>query len=63
MTDSPKQLPTVAKLRADIQRHRDWWPSNSLGTAVEAVDVLERLAAARPDEVFGLLAQLRGESR
>jgi len=55
-------LPTVARLRADIERHRRYWPSNPLGTAQEAVDALARLAAARPDEVFGLLAELRGEA-
>jgi hypothetical protein len=61
MSDNTKPpLPTVAKLRADIQHHRDWWPSNPLGTAVEAVDALERLIAANPPEVFGLLDELRG---
>ena len=54
-------LPTVAKLRADLDHHRRWWPSNPLGTCEEAVAALECLAGAGPGAVFGLLAELRGE--
>jgi hypothetical protein len=55
------QPPTpVAKLRADLDHHRRWWPSNPLGTAEQAVVALERLPAAEPGEVFDLLDQLRG---
>lgn len=57
-----KPLPTVAKLRADLDHHVRWWPSNPLGTAWEAVEALERLAAAEPSEVFQLLDQVRGRS-
>lgn len=54
-------LPTASKLRSDLDHHRRWWPSNPLGTCEEAVTALERLTVARPDEVFGLLAELRGD--
>ncbi len=60
MTDQP--VKTVAQLRADVEHHVKWWPSNALGTAQAAVATLERLVAARPDEVFGLLDELRGEA-
>ncbi len=53
-------LPPVTRLRADLEHHRRWWPSNPLGTAEQAVCALERLAAAEPGEAFGLLDQLRG---
>ncbi len=58
--DTTQPLTPVAKLRADLDHHRRWWPSNPLGTAEEAVCALERLTAAAPGEVFGLLDQLRG---
>jgi hypothetical protein len=54
---------TVAGLRAEIEHHRRWWPSNALGTAESAVSVLERLVAAEPSEVFAILAELRGDVR
>ncbi len=58
-----RQPVTVAKLRADIEHHVRWWPSNALGTAQTAVAQLERLVNAEPHEVFALLAELRGEKR
>nr|WP_221374451.1 hypothetical protein [Actinoplanes polyasparticus] len=53
-------MKTVAQLRADVDHHRRWYPSNALGTADEAVTVLERLTTAAPHEVFALLDELRG---
>jgi hypothetical protein len=52
---------TVAGLRAEIDHHVRWWPSNALGTAQAAVGALERLTQAKPSEVFAILDQLRGE--
>jgi hypothetical protein len=57
-----KSLKTVARLRADVEHHVRWWPSNALGTAQEAVATLERLVAADPSEVFALLDELRGST-
>lgn len=56
------ELTTVAHLRAQVDQHRRWWPSNALGTAEDAVAALERLVAAEPGEVFGMLNALRGMS-
>lgn len=54
-------MKTVTELRREVDGHRRHWPSNALGTAEEAVAVLERLVTADPAEVFRLLAELRGE--
>jgi hypothetical protein len=46
MSDNTKPpLPTVAKLRADIQHHRDWWTSCGAGTPDESDE--DPLAGAR----------------
>lgn len=55
----PSPRKTIAALRAEIEHHRRWWPSNPLGTAEDAVSALERLVAAAPSEVFALLDELR----
>ncbi len=55
--------PTVAELRAEVEHHIRWWPSNALGTAQKAVRTLERLVAAEPSEVFAILDELRGVTR
>lgn len=52
---------TVASLRADIEHHVRWWPSNALGTAQTAVKALQRLIDAEPSEVFAILDELRGD--
>jgi hypothetical protein len=57
----PQVNETAAALRAEVEHHRHWWPSNALGTAERAVAALERLVAASPSEVFDLLDELRGE--
>jgi hypothetical protein len=55
---------TVSQLRAEVEHHRRWWPSNALGTAEQAVTALERLVAAEPSEVFQILDEMReGTSR
>ncbi|MGX6604842.1 hypothetical protein ACWKSP_22340 [Micromonosporaceae bacterium Da 78-11] len=54
---------TVAKLRAELDHHVRWWPSNALGTATTAVSALERLITVEPAEVFAILDELRGEQR
>lgn len=54
---------TVAGLRAEVEHHVRWWPSNALGTAQTAVAALERLVAAEPAEVSAILDELRGGAR
>lgn len=51
---------TVSQLRAEVDHHRRWYPSNALGTAEQAVQALERLVAAEPAEVFRIIDELRG---
>ena len=53
------EFKTVAALRAEVQRHRRWYPSNALGTAEDAVQALERLISAEPGDVFRILDELR----
>jgi hypothetical protein len=54
---------TVTGLRAEVDHHRAWWPSNALGTAETAVAALERLINAEPGEVPVILDELRGGTR
>jgi hypothetical protein len=54
---------TVAQLKADIERHRRYWPSTALGTACEAVAALQRLIDAEPSEFCPILDELRGGTR
>ena len=61
-TDTPT-CKTIADLRAEVDHHRRWWPSNPIGTAEQAVSALERLVAAPPSEVFALLDELRGTAQ
>jgi hypothetical protein len=61
ITAEDGQLPAVTDLRSALDHAVRWnYAGGAFGTAQTAVAALERLAAAAPDEVFGLLDQLRG---